>query len=119
MFDAINIHSEGKVVKLVPGKYLIYLLGGWGVELGDFDILFESTETSEIIEPISVNWPVQWFYLNRRAKRLFKFNIAVPGHYLVKFINPKSLKVRRSNLFLYSLITNPVPNPGIEILIIG
>lgn len=113
----ININSEGEEINLIARKYRIYLLGGWGVNLGYFSISFKDTKTNEIIKCKRAVYPVQAFSHRKRAKRIFTVNIPKQSTYEVIFANPKSVKIRKSNLFISSLFTKPISNEKIEILI--
>jgi len=35
-FQPINIHDSGMVIEFPVGIFNVYILGGWGVTLGDF-----------------------------------------------------------------------------------
>jgi len=113
----ININSKGEEINLSVKEYRIYLLGGWGVDFGMFSITFKDKKTGETIKCQRATYPVQAFSNRKKAKRIFKVNIPKQSNYEVIFTHPSSLKVRKSNLFISSLFTNPISNEGIEILI--
>ena len=119
MIRPININSKGEEINLIARKYRIYLLGGWGVNLGNFLISFKDKKTGEITKSKRAIYPVQAFSYRKRAKRILNVNITKQSNYEVIFENPESLKLKRSNLFLSNLFTKPISNEQIEILITG
>ena len=117
MIRPININNEGEEIKLSARKYRIFLLGGWGVNLGSFSISFRDKKTDEIIGCKRAIFPVQAYSYKKRAKRIFTVDIPKQSNYEVIFDNPESLIVKRSNLFLENLFAKPISNKHIEILI--
>lgn len=113
----ININSEKEVVDLKATRYRIYTLGGFGVNLGQFSITLKHTETSETIKCIKAFWSVQAFAFGKRAKRVLIVDIPKEGRYEVLFDNPKTLRIKHSNLLISSLFRKPLTTDQIEILI--
>lgn len=98
MSNLVNITSKGKTISLEARRYRIYILGGWGINLGDFSISLEQKETNRIIKCERAFWPVQAFAHGKRARRIFVLDIKESGQYEVIFDNSETLKVKRSNL---------------------
>ena len=113
----ININSNGEEVNLLAKRYRIYVLGGWGIDLGSFSISFKDEKTGEISRCKRAIFPVQAFSHRKRAKRIFVVDIPRQSNYEVVFENPESLIVKKSNLLISSLFTKPISNKTIEILI--
>ena len=97
----ININSKGEAINLTARRYKIYALGGWGIDLGNFSILFKDKKTGEIIKCKTNTYPVQSFLHGKRAKRILIVDIPGQSKYEVIFENPESLKVKSSNLFIF------------------
>lgn len=114
----ININSKGEEISLFARKYKIYVLGGWGVELGNFSILFKDKKTHEMIKCKRAIYPVQAFLNGKRAKRILVVDSPKQSNFEVIFENPESLKIKRSNLLISSFFTKPISNEKIEVLII-
>lgn len=117
MTSPINIHNSGQTIHLLTGIYSINVLGGWGVEVGNFTFLLRNAKTNEIIEPKGTIWRVQSWEFNKRAKKIMSIDIPRQGEYIIEFKNQNSLKVRWSSLFLIQLLHSPIPNENIEICI--
>jgi len=115
MPQPFSIQTIQQTLNLKAGNYSIYILGGWGVKLGDFTISLKNITTQETIKPRRVFWPLQTMIFNTRAKRILSIDILESGHYTIHFKNPESLKVTRSNLFLYSYFEQPMPNETITV----
>jgi hypothetical protein len=113
----LAIHSKGESVELACGKYKIDILGGWGVRLGDFSMSFTHRGSQQVVNCEKTPWRVQSFVSQIRAKRIFVVNIDNPGTYEVEFLNPGSLQVRPSGLFIISCFQKPIPNELIEVFI--
>ena len=113
----INIHNIGTEIDLIAKDYRVYVLSGWGVDLGNFSIVFKDKETGEQIQSRKAIYPVQAFWNGKRIKKIFTIKIKRKSSYEVIFENPNSLKVKRSNLIFYTLFKKPIPNEKIEILI--
>jgi len=117
MEHIISIHNSGQEISLEIGKYKIDVLGGWGVELGQFSISFRNNHSGRIINCKRSFWPVQSFAFNKRAKRVFIANIVEQGTYKVEFKNSRTLKVKKTNLFVAGLFQEPIPNEEISVYI--
>ncbi|MEM1326877.1 MAG: hypothetical protein AAGI23_13030 [Bacteroidota bacterium] len=114
----ININSKEEEIILADKRYRIYALGGWGIDVGNFSVLFKEQETNEIIKCKKATYPVQAILHGKRAKRILIVDIPRTSNYEVIFEHPESLKVKRSNLFVSSFFSKPIANEKIEILII-
>lgn len=117
MSRPININKQGEEIDLKARKYRIYVLGGFGVNLGKFSISFKHKETNEIAKCEKAFWPVQSYAFEKRAKRILIVDIPEEGQYEVLFSNPETLKVKRSNLLISSLFTSNLATEQIEIVI--
>ncbi|MBV7270333.1 hypothetical protein [Winogradskyella luteola] len=117
MLPPINIHNSGVIVELPVGIYKVNVLGGWGVTVGDFSFKLTSLSNGKIIRPKGTIWRVQYYSNCSRSKKIFSLDIPKRDRYKIDFINQKSLKVKRSNLFIFQLIEKPIPNKNIEIVI--
>ena len=113
----ININSEKEIINLKASRYRIYALGGFGVKLGRFSISLKNIETNEIVKCEKAFWPVQAFAFGKRAKRILIADIPKDGQYELLFNNPKTLKIKHTNLPISSLFTKPMGTENIEILI--
>jgi len=113
----ININKQGEEIELKSRRYGIYVLGGWGVNLGEFSISFKQIGTKEIATCQRAFWPVQAFAFGKRAKRILIVDIPEAGPYEVLFNNPETLIVKCTNLPISSLFFRPLPTEQIEIVI--
>ncbi len=116
MSNLINITSKGKKVSLEACRYRIYILGGWGISLGDFSITLELTNTNRRIKCKRAFWPVQAFAYGKRARRIFILDVQEPGEYEVVFGNSETIKVKRSNLPISSMYGKPKRGDQLEVL---
>lgn len=116
MSNLVNITSKGKTISLEARRYRIYILGGWGISLGDFSISLEQKETKRIIICERAFWPVQAFALGKRARRIFVLDIKESSLYEVIFGNSEDLKVKRSNLPISSSFGSPKRADQLEVL---
>ena len=98
MTRPININKKKEEIDLKARRYRIYVLGGFGVNLGEFSIFFKHKETNEITECQKAFWSVQAYAFGKRAKRIFIVDIPKEGQFEVIFNNPETLKVNHSNL---------------------
>lgn len=113
----ININDNGKEILLKVSRYRIYVLGGFGVSLGQFSIFFKDKETDRVIKCKKSFWPVQAYAFGKRAKRIFIVDIPEEGLFEVFFKNPETLKVKHSNLPISSMFRKPLTSNQIEVLI--
>ncbi|WP_445710060.1 hypothetical protein [Flavobacterium sp.] len=97
-------------------RYRVYVLGGFGVEIGDFSIVLKNKETNQQIACKKASWPVQTYEFNKRAKRVFIIDVPKEGNYEVVFLNPYSLKVKHNNLPISSFFSYPIETTKIEVL---
>jgi hypothetical protein len=117
MGHIIKIHKRGQEIDLEIRKYKIDVLGGWGVKLGQFSILFRHEQSGQTINPKRSFWPIQTYAFDNRAKRIFLVDIVQPGTYTVEFKNAETLQVKETNLFFPGLFEDPIPNDKISIFI--
>jgi hypothetical protein len=117
MSSPINIHSENYKIELPAGIYSVKVLGGWGVEVGNFSFDLKNLDNGEVIRPKGTRWRVQSFAFKKRAKKIFILDIGKRGNFVIEFKNQKDLKVRRSNLFLTRLFESKLSNECLEICI--
>jgi hypothetical protein len=113
----INIHSRGQEINLTSGKYNVDILGGWGIDLGQFAGMLINRQSAEVITCKRTFWRVQSFAFKKRAKRIFSIDISQDGTYKVEFMNSKTLRVKEYNLFITSFFEEPVPNEKIDVYI--
>ena len=113
----INIHNSNTEIELPVGIYNVKVLGGWGVEVGNFSFDLKNVENGQIIKPRGTQWRIQSFAFKTRAKKIFSLDIVKRGNFKIEFKNQKDLKVRRSNLFLTRLFDKQLPNENLEICI--
>lgn len=98
-------------------RYRIYILGGWGISLGDFSITLKQKGTDRIIKCKKAFWPVQAFAYGKRARRILILDIKESEQYEVIFDNAETIKVNRSNLPISAMISKPKPVDQLEVLI--
>lgn len=110
-----NIHAKGNEVKLLEGTYYIYITGGWGIRKNDFRIKLHKKDTLQKLQVERSRWPVQSWGKGKRLKRVYNIQVKDSGTYMIDIINPESIEVRRSNLFMMNLIESPIPNDDIEV----
>jgi len=113
----INLNNKGEIVELKAHRYRIYVLGGFGVNIGQSSIDFKHKETSEITKCKKSFWPVQTYAFEKRAKRIFIADIPKKGLYEVVLNKPETIRVQSSNLSIISLFKKPLNNSKVEILI--
>ena len=117
MKHVINIHNTGQKIDFKIGKYRIDVLGGWGVELGQFSISFRHEQSGQTVNCKRSLWPVQTLVLDKRAKRIFTVDIVEGGTYKIIFTNVETLQVKESNSFFAGLFQDPIPNDKISVYI--
>ena len=113
----LNLDSSNKGVDLQPGKVVIWIAGGCGVQLNDFTAHFLDLETNRAIEASVVISKIQWIKNGRKAKRMLKAVIPEGGKYKIVLHGTDSLEVRKSNLFVTSLFQKPLQRDQIELII--
>jgi len=117
MGQVINIHSTEQEINLEIGKHKVDVLGGWGVDLGQFSISFIHSVTGQKVNCKKTIWPIQSFAFDKRANRIFIANILESGIYRIEFRQPETLKVKEANLFFSGLFQKPISNDKISIYI--
>lgn len=119
MIKRINIHSKAEILQLSAGVCKVDILGGWGVRLVDFNIILTSLETNKQIKVKHPFLRLQSWEYSQRAKRIFTIDIIKPGEFKLEFEKSEQVEVKKSNLFLLSLITKKLPNEELEISILN
>lgn len=97
------------------------ILGGWLVALNGFSIKLLSQQTNDTIEVKRAKWPVQDIEFGKRSKRCYEFVIKKNGKYILEFVNPKMLKVKRSNVAIFppfSFFNKEQPNTDLSITLV-
>ncbi len=117
MEQVINIHNKGIEIEFEVGKYKIDVLGGWGVNLGQFSIALKHKLNGQMAECERSFWRIQSVVHGKRAKRIFEVQISLPGIYELAFSEPTTLQVKETNLFFSRLLQKPLPNETICIYI--
>jgi hypothetical protein len=110
----VNIHTSDTQLQLDAGKYKIDILGGWGIDLGDFSITLKHIESQKVFVCKHVFWPIQSYAFGKKAKRVFSLKLTESGVFTVEFLNPESLVVKESNLLITSRLMQPIDNQKIE-----
>ena len=117
LIPPININEVGQLIYLQSKTYQVFLLGGWGVKLGDFMLHLKHVSTGEIQMGKKVSIPTQTYACKRRAKRIFTVDIKETGQYEIAFRNTDTLEVKRSNLLISSSFMSSIPNSELQILL--
>ncbi|MFT6442872.1 MAG: hypothetical protein ACJASQ_002509 [Crocinitomicaceae bacterium] len=113
----ISIHSNESQVHLQAMSYNVNILGGFYIEKNGFKLQLTNNKTGEIVKPTHSKWRVQSIHFRKRSKRCFDLNIVNSGEYKIEFFNSEKLIVKRSNLLLAMMFSNPIPNEEITIYI--
>lgn len=100
----IELRDETKIYELEKGKYRIFILGGWQVKIGEFDIELVNKTTKRKVEIEEVLLKEQSYINNRRAKHIWTFKIDGEGIYLLTLSNTNSIQVKRSNLKISNFV---------------
>jgi len=117
LINPINIADSKAKVSLNSGVYSIYVLGGWGVKLGDFSITFKNVESNQLVNSYRPIIALDTMAYNIWAKKIFNINVPEAGDYEIIFKNPKSIRVYRFNWGLLTSVFQSIPNSEIRILI--
>jgi hypothetical protein len=112
-----NIHKPNQKVYLTTGIYGLRVIGGWSVRVRDFSVSLRIENTNITIEPKKTIWRVQDWGFKKRTKKIMIIDVQQTGNYTITFKNPKSLRVKRTNLFFHSLFEKELPNESLEICI--
>lgn len=113
----INIHNSNVIIELPYGIYSVKVLGGFGIEVGNFSFQLKNIVNGDIVKPKETQWRVQSYMFKKRAKKIFTIDIQKGGKFVVEFTNQNDLKVRKSNLFLSRLYDKQISNKDLEIYI--
>lgn len=117
----INIHAKDEFVKLAPGKYQVYIIGGWLISENDFQIRLKGKRLENEVKISKAKIATQTIEYGKRAKRCYDFEILELDDYSIDFANPDSLIVKRNNLPIFNLLfsaSKPVPNETLAITIV-
>jgi len=63
----ININIKGVEINLIAKKYSVYIIGGWGIDLGDFSVSFKDKETGKLTMCRKAVFRIQAFLDGKRA----------------------------------------------------
>lgn len=113
--NPISIYIANHEVFLHVGKYNIDIIGGWNIEEHFFTLNLINCENKKVSYPKRVKWKIQKIEFGTRSLRYFEIEIFTSGNHLIEFIKPESLIVKRTNLFITSLFTKPIPTEEIKI----
>lgn len=113
----INIHSKDQKLTFYATEYHVDLIGGVDISLNDFSIVLIDENGLEV-NLTTFTLPVQRLYGWTRARKTFGVNIPTEGVYTIRFNNPSSLIVKRSNaaMFPFSLFNKPISNQKISVV---
>jgi hypothetical protein len=117
MYKRVQIHNVNKLVRLRAGRYRIYMLGGYSVKLGLFDIMFKNVDSNVVFTCKKAFWRIQTHFFGIRARRIFVIDLPIDGQYELIFNDPHSVVVQKSNLFMFSFFFKPLNNEELEVLI--
>ena len=111
--NAINIFDQNTNLELKKGYYHIYLKGGWGITLNQFELILTDSSSKEI-KPLKTKFPVQTID-NGRTKRILSIDILETDTYSIEFKNQETLKVFKSPLSISQWFSSPIDNKLIEV----
>ena len=111
--DLKDLHS---IIFLEKGHYSIWFLGGFGLQLKDFDIKIVDSK-NKIIPIKEKQLKKQDFKNGKRAKKIFTFQINKSNDYQLIINKSESVIVYKSNLVLARCFSKRVENKEIKILI--
>jgi len=100
------------------GRFAINIVGGWGIknlECMNPILTRNGSQTTISLKPIFLK--PQFFHNGKRARECFSFEIFEPGQFLIKLGETSSLDVKKSSLFLMSLVESDIPHEKLNILI--
>jgi hypothetical protein len=111
----IPLTQDKTVISLQRGRYRIDVIGGWGVERGNFSISFKNMDSGYSIVSKKAFWPVQLIRFGKRAKRAFLIDVPIGGDYELEFRHLASLRVRYNNLPITSRWESIIPHSEISL----
>ncbi|NQX76388.1 hypothetical protein [Gilvibacter sp.] len=114
MSHKINIHDSGTIVKIQPGIYKVYALGGWKVRLGAFSMSLIDQTTGNEITSKQVKFGLQDRRHGVKAKQIATISVPEWHEYEIRFINPEDVQVYHSPLFP-GLFDKPLDNKQLEV----
>ena len=117
MDNVVNIHTPNAQLELLAGDYIIDVLGGFGVTLGQFAIGLRHLESGEIFACKRSKWPIQGYAFGKRKKRILSVALDYSGLYEIQFIKPETIELHESNLFSFGWYNDIVPNKEISVYI--
>jgi hypothetical protein len=114
--DQINIHWTEQKLKFYAIEYDIDIIGGLDIEVNDFYISLIDSDGFEL-RLSDFTFPIQSIHGWPNSIRKYSVKIPKDGIYLIKFNNPSSLIVRRTNFapFPFSLFNLTIPNNRISV----
>lgn len=114
----INIYDSGKAIEVPVGIYSVTVLGGWDVQVVDFDFTLTNIKNGKVILPKVTKWRIQSYKFGQKAKKIMVLDVPDGGIYKIKFKNQKSLKVWNFEFpYVSRLFQNPIPNHYTQICI--
>ncbi|OAV45101.1 hypothetical protein A3850_011645 [Lewinella sp. 4G2] len=113
----MNLESSNDTVELQSGMVTIWILGGYGVKLNNFEVHFINMRTRQVAVATVALFKIQWVKNGRKAKRMLKAKIQEGGMHQIQLHNIASVEVRRSNLFFTSLFQKPLRQDQIGLVI--
>ena len=114
MSHRIKIHESGVIVKIQPGIYRVYALGGWNVRLGAFSMSIIDQKTGNEINSKQVKFGVQDRRHGVRVKQIATLSVPEWRDYEVRFHNPSDLQVYHA-IFFPGLFEKILDNKQLEI----
>ena len=95
----VNIHTPNAQLELLAGDYIIDVLGGFGVTLGQFAIGLRHLESGEIFACKRSKWPIQGYAFGKRKKRVLSVALDYSGLYEIQFTKPETLNCMSQTCF--------------------
>lgn len=117
MIGPINIYEKDKTINLSMGIYDVYVIGGWYVDLVNFNFLLSKINSEEVIIPEEATLKFQSYFKRKRTKKIFSFSINKGGNYKIEFKGQNSFVLRKQSLFIGYLFGKNIEPNSIEILL--
>ncbi|MDC0257417.1 hypothetical protein OAK35_01600 [Crocinitomicaceae bacterium] len=115
----LSIHSKNQKVILSAGGYYMLIVGGFTIEENIFSVSIINVSSQKKINfgrsKRSWNTTIGW---RTKAKYFYYFDIEQAGEYEVKFHNPESLVVYKSQLWSMRKLFGPIHNSDIKLAIV-
>ena len=117
--NPININSVGKTIELYYGIFGVYVLGGWDIDVNNFNFTLKNIKTHKIVQPRTTLWRVQSYEFGVKAKKIMILDITQSGQYNIEFKNQDQLKVWKSKFpIITRFFRHPIKKQNIQICII-